>query len=210
MQTLRFASATVAARHPLAITGEAVWHQSEGGWSSTIALADLPNDYIVVPSFAQRDTPAVDFAAQLVAADAAWRIAPTQRAALESGTTDPRATTHIDYFHCRADLAATSLTVSVATALEPVEYLMGVSARAFRVATGPGHRNAPPRRAGDQPDDRAAQRCGTASARRPASRWCSLPRRRRIARARRARLSSRRRGCTACGRSRSARPPTQA
>ena len=138
MQTLRFASAKVAARHPLAVSGEAVWHQSEGGWSSTIALGDLPNDHIVVPSFALSGHCRSDFAAQLVASDVAWRIAPTQRAALEAGTTDPRATTHIDLFHCRADLAATSLTVSVATAREPVDYLMGVSTRAFRIAPVPG------------------------------------------------------------------------
>jgi hypothetical protein len=74
-----------------------------------------------------------DFAAELIASDAAWRIAPTQRAAPDVANPDSRATTHIDYFHCRAALAATSLTVSVATAREPVNYLMTISMRAFRI-----------------------------------------------------------------------------
>ena len=138
MQTLRFASAKVAARHPLEVSDAVVWRQSEGGWSSTIALGDLPNDHIVVPTFALSEHCRSDFAAELVASDVAWRIAPTQRAALEVGATDARATTHIDLFHSRADLTAASLTVSVATVHEPVDYLMGVSTRAFRIAPVPG------------------------------------------------------------------------
>ncbi len=61
MQTLRFASANVAARYPLEISGAAAWRQSEGGWSSTIALGDLPNDHIVVPSFAMAGLARTDF-----------------------------------------------------------------------------------------------------------------------------------------------------
>jgi uncharacterized protein YvpB len=138
MQTLRFASVKVAARHPLGVSGAAAWRQSEGGWSATVALGDLPNDHIVVPTFALSGHSRCDFAAELLAADAAWRIAPTQRAPLEAAATDARATTHIDLFHCRADLPAASLTVSVATVREPADYLMGVSTRPFRVTPVPG------------------------------------------------------------------------
>jgi hypothetical protein len=136
MQTLRFGSANVAAGYPLEISATVVWRRSEGGWSSTIPLGDLPNDHIVVPSFAVARSPRSDFAATLIAADATWRIAPTQRTAPESNNVDPRATTHIDYFHCRAPLAAASLTLSVAR--EPVDYLLTVSTRAFGIAATPG------------------------------------------------------------------------
>jgi len=138
VQTLRFASANVAARHPLELSGAATWRRSEGAWSCTIALGDLPNDHIVVPSFASKGAPHSDFAAELVAADTAWRIAPTQRSALETTGSDPRATTHIDYFHCRADLAAASLTLAVAAACEPADYLVSVSVRQFRITAAPG------------------------------------------------------------------------
>lgn len=138
MQTLRYASANVAARHPFEMTGRAAWRRSEGAWSCTIALGDLPNDQIVVPSLALAGLPGCDFAVELVAPDAAWRIAPTQRTALETAGTDPRATTHIDYFRCRADLEAASLTLSVAAAQEPTDYLMAVSVREFRFAAVPG------------------------------------------------------------------------
>jgi peptidase C39-like protein len=138
VQTLRFASANVATRHPLVISGAAAWRRSEGAWSCTIDLRDLPNDHIVVPSFARLGQPHSDFAAELVAADAAWRIAPTQRTALEANGTDPRATTHIDYFHCRADVAAVSLMLSTAAAQEPADYLISVSTREFRIAAAAG------------------------------------------------------------------------
>jgi hypothetical protein len=137
MQTLRFGSATVAAGYPLEISGTAAWRRSEGGWSSTIPLGDLPNDHIVVPSFAVARSPRSDFAATLVAEDAAWRIAPTQRTKPESNNADPRATTHIDYFHCRAPLPAASIEISVAR--DPIDYLLTVSTRSFRVAANPGN-----------------------------------------------------------------------
>jgi hypothetical protein len=138
VQTLRFASANVAEHHPLEIYGAAAWLPSEGGWSTTVVLHGLPNDHIVVPSCALAGRPGCDFAAQLVAAGSAWRIAPTRRSAADSADPDPRATTHIDYFHGRADLIAPSLTVSVATPREPVDYLIEVSTREFRIAPDRG------------------------------------------------------------------------
>ncbi len=138
MQTLRFASANVVAHYPLEIPGAATWTQSESGWSTTIGLPDLPNDYIVVPSFTQIGIPKADFAVELVVNDAAWRLTPTSRANPAVANTDPRATTHIDYFHCRADLATPSVTVSVASPREPTDYLMTLSCREFRIAPNPG------------------------------------------------------------------------
>jgi len=72
VQTLRFASANVAARHPLELSGAATWRRSEGAWSCTITLGDLPNDHIVVPSFASKGAPHSDFAAELVAVLPEW------------------------------------------------------------------------------------------------------------------------------------------
>ncbi len=138
MQTLRFASANVVARYPLAISGAATWSQSEGGWSTTIALPDLPNDCIVVPSFALAGVPKSDFGVELVVNDAAWRLAPTTRTAPAVASIDPRATTHIDYFHCRADLVTPSITVSVASPSEPTDYLMTLSCRESRTTPHSG------------------------------------------------------------------------
>jgi Peptidase_C39 like family len=138
VQTLRFASESVAARYPLEISGAVTWSRSEGGWSTTIALSDLPNDYIVVPSFAQIGIPKCDFAVELVMNDTAWRIAPTSRSGAATSNPDPRATTHIDYFHCRADLTGPSLTISVASQREPANYVMTISRREFRSAAHPG------------------------------------------------------------------------
>ncbi len=138
VQTLRFASATVATHYPLAITGEATWTRDDAGWSTTITLPDLPNDCIVVPSFAQRDTPAVDFTATLRLQDAAWTLRPTARTACNRVASDPRATTHIDYFHCRANLVAPQLDVSVATPSEPDQYLLTLAVREFQRTTEHG------------------------------------------------------------------------
>ncbi len=142
MQTLRFASPAVAARYPLAISGGASWVWDAAGdvpgWSTTIALPDQPNDNIVVPSFAQASAPGVDFTVTLRVQDAAWTLRPTARSACEVAAGDPRATTHIDYFHCRARLTAPTLTVTVATEAQPDEYLLTVGGREFHrpVAAG--------------------------------------------------------------------------
>jgi hypothetical protein len=131
VQTLRFASSQLAARYPLAVSGGAVWSRSEGGWSTSIALPSLPNDHIVVPSFALLGAPGTDFSVELSQGDAAWRLTPTSRVASDAAPADPRVTTHIDYFHCRADLDTPTLTVSVATAQMPQHYLLTVSCREF-------------------------------------------------------------------------------
>jgi uncharacterized protein YvpB len=138
VQTLRFASSGVAARYPLPIAGPVAWSRREGAWSTTIALADLPNDHIVVPSFALLGAPGTDFSVELASGPAAWRLAPTAVATPDSPPPDPRATTHIDYFHCRADLHASTLTVLVATPAIPQDYLLTVAIRPFRIAPDPG------------------------------------------------------------------------
>jgi len=138
VQTIRLASSGVATRYPMAVSGSAVWARSEGGWSTTLALPNLPNDHIVVPSYAQLGAPGTDFSVELSTTDAAWRLSPTVRVAAETAQIDPRATTHIDYFHCRADLDAPSLTVSVNSQAMPQHYLLTVSAREFRRSPEPG------------------------------------------------------------------------
>ncbi len=138
VQTLRFASASVATHYPLAIAGEATWTHGDAGWSTTIALPDLPNDSIVVPSFAQRNTPGIDFTATLRVHDAAWTLHPTTGSACDRADGDPRATTHIDYFHCRANLGAPQLNVTVTTQRQPDQYLLALGGREFHRVTGPG------------------------------------------------------------------------
>ena len=138
MQTLRFAPAAVAACYPLAITGETPWTRDAAGWSTTIELPDLPNDCIVVPSFTQPGTARVDFVAALRAQDAAWTLEPTMHTDHDRAACDPRATTHIGYFHCRTDLRAPRLTITVAGPLPPYRYLVTVGSRAFRRTTEPG------------------------------------------------------------------------
>lgn len=138
MQTLRFAPAAVAARYPLPVAGPVAWSRCEGGWSATITLANLPNDHIVVPSFALLGAPGTDFSVELASQHAAWRLSLTATATPDAPPPDPRATTHIDYFHCRADLHAPTLTVLVATPSMPQDYLLTVAIRPFRVAPDSG------------------------------------------------------------------------
>ena len=98
MQTLRFASENVAARYPLAISGPAVWSRGDCGWSTMIPLPKLPNDHIVVPSFAQLDAPGTNFSVELGAVNSAWTLSPTSRDASAGAAADPRATTHIAHY----------------------------------------------------------------------------------------------------------------
>jgi hypothetical protein len=142
VQTLRFASNAVAARYPLPTVGPLAWSQREGGWSTTIALPDLPNDSLVVPSCAISERPNTDFTVDLTGAGARWTLAPT--AATVSGSGEPvdvRATTHIDYFHCRADLSNATAHVTVAGVEAPREYLVSIALRPFRLAPNAGTRS---------------------------------------------------------------------
>ncbi len=141
MQTLRFASDRVALHYPLATSGTTTWSPCSGGWSSTVTLPDIPNDHIVVPSFAQLGVANTDFSVELASDQATWRLDPTAPTAPDVPTTDARVTTHIDYFHCRADLHAPTVTVSVASVQPPQDYLLCISSRAFRHSPGPGCRN---------------------------------------------------------------------
>ena len=138
MQTLRFSSADVAARYPMAISGPTVWSSSTGGWSTTIALPDLPNDHIVVPSIAVPGTPAVDCVIALATDDSRWTLYPTAQIDCGPGSNGAGATTHIDYFHCRTDLQAPTLILTVATPSPPQRYLLTVAGREFHRLPEPG------------------------------------------------------------------------
>jgi uncharacterized protein YvpB len=142
VQTLRFATSNVAARYPFPTSGPAVWSRCEGGWSTTVSLADLPNDHIVVPSYAQLAAPRTDFSVELTASGAGWRLNPTARTVpdTEHVSQDPRVSTHIDYFHARADLVAPSLTIAVAAPAVPESYLLTISSRPFRAEVAAGVR----------------------------------------------------------------------
>ena len=154
---------------------------------------------------------AVDFTVTLRVQDAAWTLRPTARSDCDRAGSDPRATTHIDYFHCRANLAAPQLTVTVATPSEPDQYLLTLGSREFHRTTDAGYRDdAAPRRAGDQPTDRPTQHPAPDLFAGEPRDGAALPRRRRIARhGRRATVFIRHHRCTACGRSRSAPRPTR-
>ncbi len=143
MQTLRFASDRIALRYPLAVSGTTTWSPCNDGWSAIVPLPDLPNDHIVVPSFARLGAASTDFSAELASDGVAWRLNPTTQTPTDLPTTDPRVTTHIDYFHCRADLRAPMLTVYVASTQPPQDYLLCISSRAFRRFPQPGCTNSP-------------------------------------------------------------------
>ena len=143
MQTLRFASHAVAARYPLPTIGPLAWTQREGGWSASVALPHLPNDFILVPSCAIAGRPNGDFTVELTAASARWSLAPTSATPRPASgePVDARATTHIDYFHCRADLANTTVHVTVARPDAPHDYLVTFALRPFRSAPNVGVRS---------------------------------------------------------------------
>jgi len=144
VQTLRFASHAIAAGYPLSTVGPLAWAQREGGWSATVALPDLPNDSIVVPSCAIFGRPNTDFTVELATADTRWAIAPTSaatRPASSSEQADARATTHIDYFRCRAELTNPTVYVAVAGADAPRDYLVTFALRPFRSAPSVGVRS---------------------------------------------------------------------
>ena len=149
MQTLRFASNAVAAHCPLPTLGPLAWSQREGGWSASVALPDLPNDSIVVPSCSLPGRPGADFTVELTVAGAGWGLAPTSTTATPMNTpskttaSDPRATTHIDYFHCRADLSGAMAHVTVIGADVPRDYLVSFSLRAYKTTPLPGRLTTP-------------------------------------------------------------------
>ena len=140
MQTLRFASHSIAARYPLPSVGPLPWVQCEGGWAATVALPHLPNDSIVVPSCSMPGRPRTDFAVELAVGDARWSLSPTSESAPASSADDPRATTHIDYFHCRTDLVGAAVNLTVAGTEEPREYLVSFALRPFRESPNAGTR----------------------------------------------------------------------
>jgi uncharacterized protein YvpB len=59
-------------------------------------------------------------------------LCPTATSPCAEVAADPRVTTHIDYFQCRAPLRAPQLTVTVASERAPDRYLITVAARAYR------------------------------------------------------------------------------
>jgi uncharacterized protein YvpB len=138
MQTLRFAPGAIASRYPLAVGGAARWSRHDGGWVTEIPLPELPNDYIVVPSVAQFDGPASDYVLTLSEGAGVWTLRPTANQACSAAPADPRVTTHIDYFHCRAALRAPVLRIAIASAATPTLYLLTVAWRAFRIAAESG------------------------------------------------------------------------
>ena len=138
MQTLRYSSADVAARYPMAISDAVVWSSSTGGWSTTIPLPDLANDHIVVPSIAVSGTPAVDCVIALATEDSHWTLCPTAQIDCSPRSNGAGATTHIDYFHCRTELRAPTVILTVATPQPPQRYLLTVASREFRRSPEPG------------------------------------------------------------------------
>lgn len=122
----------------MATSGETVWSSSTGGWSTTIPLPALPNDSIVVPSIALPGTPAVDCVITLATNDSQWTLCPTAQIDCRPKSNGASATTHIDYFHCRTELQASTLTLTVATPRPPQRYLLTVASRAFLRSPEPG------------------------------------------------------------------------
>jgi uncharacterized protein YvpB len=93
----------------------------------------------VVPSIALFDRrPAPDYRIDLTEGGGIWSLFPTATACRDEAASDPRVTTHIDYFHCRAPLRSPVLTVTVASARVPDRYLITVAARAYRSSPDAG------------------------------------------------------------------------
>lgn len=136
METLRFASPALATHYPLPSAGSLDWSPTSTGWCAQITLPVLPADHIVVPSLASYDQ-ATACEYELHDGAHSWCLCP-YAADCNSAATSPDVTTHIDYFHVRAPLAAPVLTVKVASAQPPHDYLLCVSARPFRHSPATG------------------------------------------------------------------------
>src|SRR5262245_56097307 len=139
MHTLRYAPAAIAARYPLDVRGTALWARNEIGWTARFDLPELPSDYIVVPSVALFDENAGrEYRIDLNEGGRVWTLCPTATTPCAETATDPNVTTHIDYFHCRAPLRASQLTVTVASERAPDRYLLSVNARPYHCTPGAG------------------------------------------------------------------------
>jgi uncharacterized protein YvpB len=139
MHALRYAPAAVAARYPLEVAANARWTRTGSGWAAQFDLPDLPNDCIVVPSVALFDDHSgSEYRIELTQSARVWTLCPTAATACADSTADPSVTTHIDYFHCRAALPASQLTVTVAAERAPDRYLIALSARAYRCTPDAG------------------------------------------------------------------------
>jgi Peptidase_C39 like family len=136
METLRFASPTLATQYPLRVAGTVDWLPTTTGWRAEVALPELPQDHIVVPSLALYDSPAPRTFA-LTHEALSWQLCP-YAAQTSNDATNAAVTTHIDYFHVRSTLPGATLTVTVAAERPPRDYLLVVSMRAFRCAPAAG------------------------------------------------------------------------
>jgi hypothetical protein len=141
MQTVRFADAATASRYPLAIAGPADWRHVRGKQddhlTAEIALPELADRDILVPSLALGGaaTPAHQWT--LVDADATWAlpIVPSAAGASAPVAADPRVSVHIDCFHVQGLLKAPMLRVRVDARQVPDAYLLCVSARPLALTT---------------------------------------------------------------------------
>jgi hypothetical protein len=136
MYTVRFASAGVARRLPLAVSGDAAWRPAACGVACDVELPVLESGDIVVPSLALGRTDAghrVDF----VLGDTVWPLAPVGAFAASSGPpADERARTHIDYVSVHARIEGARLRFE--TSALPVDYLLTVSVRPERIVPETG------------------------------------------------------------------------
>jgi hypothetical protein len=136
MQSIRLAPPQLTHGYPLPVARAACWVADADGFSTTLALDDLPDDHIVVASLAQLDGVAERVTFTLRDAQGSWTLCPN--GVVRDAATDARVSTHIDYFHVRQALLRPSLTISIAGAAAPQRYLASVSWRAFRVDAAPG------------------------------------------------------------------------
>jgi hypothetical protein len=136
---LRLAPRAVADRYPLHVAGAVNWRRHADHYLAQIDLPPLPAGWLIVPSLSIVEGTDYGFRFDLAADGAGhWPLAPVRMPPDGAPSTGTHVSTHLDCWHTHAALSGARLTVRVASAREPTNYLLSVSARPQQLTADSG------------------------------------------------------------------------
>lgn len=126
--------------------GPAQWAQTSGGWETRISLPSVPQDHIIIPSFASTDFSA-EYQFALAPddnhADRECRLYPVPSSAASQSddaanrSTANGVTAHIDCWHSTHDLTTPTISLRIKSATKPQAYQLSISIRPLQLKSVP-------------------------------------------------------------------------
>jgi hypothetical protein len=135
---LRLAPRAVANRYPLHVAGEVNWRRQADGYLAQLDLPPIAAGWLIVPSLSIVDGADYGFRFDLVSGAGRWPLAPVRMHPDGVPSTGTHVSSHLDCWHTHAAISGARLTVHVASAREPANYLLSVSARPLQLSTDSG------------------------------------------------------------------------